>query len=484
MESQQPSILIVDDEPAIVTTVEDYLDVLGYPCTTTTDPRQALELIRNRPFDLVITDLMMDDIGGMDILDAARSADASGTMVVLMTAFPTVENAVAALKRGAEDYLLKPFSLDSLELVVSRTLERQRLARENISLKESLALYRASEALEAPLDLPEYLELVLDVAVEELGGRTAELALFEGEGETRVIEHRIRRGPECRLLVEGPYRLEALADRLDQESGPLQEAGGDGRIPLLAIPLRAGGDPVGLIAVCRDEETAQFTPAEGKALAIIGSGAAVAIKNARLYNTLQEQYLRAIRALVAAVEAKDPYTSGHSEMVSRYASHLARRTGYEDEFVEAIRIAGLLHDAGKIGVPEEILLKKGSLTSAEYDVIKGHVAMSERIIEPLQLSELIRRAVSEHHERLDGSGYPRGLKGDQISVAGRLLAIADAFDAMTSDRVYRSRMSEDEALETLMRLSPGRLDAGLLDQFSDLILRRQAGEIDIPMAHA
>jgi putative nucleotidyltransferase with HDIG domain len=484
MEIQQPSILIVDDEPSIVTTVEDYLDVLGYPCTATTDPRKALDLIRARSFDLVITDLMMDEIGGMDILNAARSTDGSGPMVVLMTAFPTVENAVTALQSGAEEFLLKPFSLDALEMVVSRTLARQQLARENVSLKESLALYRASEALEAPLDLPEYLELVLQVAVEELGGRTAELALFEGEGETRVIEHRIRRGPESRLLVEGPFRLEALAEQLDQGSGPIQEAGGDGGNPLLAIPLRAGGDPVGLIAVCRDEGTTPFTPAEGKALAIIGSGAAVAVKNARLYNTLQEQYLRAIRALVVAVEAKDPYTSGHSEMVSRYAAHLARQSGYADEFVEALRIAGLLHDAGKIGVPEEVLLKKGSLTSEEYDVIKGHVTMSERIIEPLQLSEPIRRAVSEHHERLDGTGYPRGLKGDQISEAGRLLAIVDSFDAMTSDRVYRLRMSEDKALETLKRLTPEKLDAGLLEQFSDLILRRRAGEIDIPMAHA
>jgi putative nucleotidyltransferase with HDIG domain len=484
MEAQQPNILIVDDEPSIVTTVEDYLDVLGYPCTATTDPRQAMELIRSRSFDLVITDLMMDEVGGMDILNAARSADASGTMVVLMTAFPTVENAISALQSGAEEYLLKPFSLDALEMVVSRTLARQRLARENVSLKESLALYRASEALEAPLDLPEYLELVLKVAIEELGGRTAELALFEGEGETRVIEHRIRRGPESALLLEGPTRLEALAERLDRESGPLYESGTDGKNPLMAIPLRAGGDPVGLIAVCREEGTAQFTPAEGKALAIIGSGAAVAVKNARLYNTLQEQYLRAIQALVAAVEAKDPYTSGHSEMVSRYAAHLARQHGLEDDFIEALRIAGLLHDAGKIGVPEEVLLKKGALSSEEYDVIKGHVTMSERIIEPLKLSEPIRRAVSEHHERLDGTGYPRGLRGDEISLAGRLLAIADSFDAMTSDRVYRLRMSEDKALETLKRLTPEKLDADLLEQFADLIHRRQAGEIDIPMAHA
>jgi putative nucleotidyltransferase with HDIG domain len=242
------------------------------------------------------------------------------------------------------------------------------------------------------------------------------------------------------------------------------------------MPLRAGGDLVGLLALHRVTGSPQFTPAQAKALAIIGAGAAVAIKNARLYNSLQEQYLATVRSLVAAVEAKDPYTSGHSEMVSRYASWLARAAGLEEEQVDAMRVAGLLHDAGKIGVPEAILLKKGSLTAEEYEVIKEHVVISERIVEPLKLPEHVMRPISEHHERLDGTGYPRGLSEDQISIWGRIMAIADCFEALISDRVYRSRMSDDEALGMLEKMAPRRLDADLVALMEKIIRSGQHAE--------
>ncbi|MFO7768634.1 MAG: response regulator [bacterium] len=471
MPQDPANILVVDDEPDILGPVKEFLEAQGYGCTATTDPSKAIELLGEETFDLVITDLKMGGLTGMDVLEAAGSSDAAGTRVVMMTAFPTVENAIEALMSGAEDYILKPFSFDALQKVVERTLEKQRLARENVSLRESLALYRASEALEAPLELPQYLEMILDVAIQDLDCGTAQLGLTEENGRGCAISQRVGRArDESRGLLLEDEELEQLCREFPGEgSSVLNRSNGSG--PLLALPLRASGEMVGVIALRRGPGASEFTSAEAKAVGIIASGTAVAVQNARLYNSLQRHYLRAIRSLVAAVEAKDPYTSGHSEKVSRLAQALAREAGLEEEQVEGIRVAGLLHDAGKIGVPESILLKKGPLTEEEYEVIKGHVEISGRIVEPLGLEPHIVDAISQHHERLDGSGYPRGISEDQLSAEARILAIADTLDAMTSDRVYRSRMSLERIMDTLDRLAGRKLDADYVEMMKGLLAR-------------
>lgn len=469
MDPQRPSILVVDDEPSITDVVHEYLSTLGYDCTSTSDPEEALRRLRESTFDLVITDLNMGQLSGMDVLKAARDTDASDTMVVLMTAYPTVENAIEALMSGADNYILKPLSLETLKHVVEGSLEKQRLARENVSLKESLALYRASEALEAPLELPEYLNMVLEVALGELEGQAAQLVLLEGDATERRVLQQIRRDPSGGTLKLTEEEMLRLAGELAEESGAMTTTDIGDHGPLLVLPLRAGGDVVGLLAVHRRKGEAAFTPAQAKALSIIGSGAAVAIKNARLYNSLQEQYLGAIRALVTAVEAKDPYTSGHSEKVGQYGQMLAHEVGADQEIIEGMRVVGLLHDAGKIGVQESILLKKGNLTKEEYKQIKDHVNMSMRIIKPLPLPDFVHRAISEHHERLDGSGYPKGLSGEEISLSGRIIAIVDVWDAITSDRIYRTRMNRQEALDTLDDLAIDKLDRELTEIFKNVV---------------
>jgi putative nucleotidyltransferase with HDIG domain len=478
--NQRPArILIVDDEPAILETVREFLSLLGYDCATAASAEEAIERIGQEAFDLVLTDLHLGALTGMDVLEAVGHDDPARTLVVIMTAFPTIENAIVALKNGAEDYLLKPFSLENLELVVGRVLEKQRLARENISLRESLALYRASEALEAPLELPEYLRTVLDVAVNELQGEAAQLALLEEPDGINNVWRLLPREQVGRELQLGSEDVRSLVEEMKRGEGALLRTR-EGGEPLLALPLRAGGEMVGLIAVHRRPGADPFTPAQARALIIIGAGAAVAIKNARLYNALQEQYLRTVRALVAAVEAKDPYTSGHSEMVSRYVVALAREVGLEPDRIDGLRVAALLHDAGKIGVPEAVLLKPSELDAGEYDIIKEHVVMSERIVAPLELDDYIVQAIAQHHERLDGSGYPQGLEGEGVTVWGRLMAIADSYDAMISDRVYRLRMSPTEAVVTLRRLAPARLDADLVEAFVRVLEKRDRGEVDIP----
>jgi len=164
-----------------------------------------------------------------------------------------------------------------------------------------------------------------------------------------------------------------------------------------------------------------------------------------------EQCAQTIYALTAAIDAKDHYTFRHSENVSKYASQLGEEIGLDKEHVEIIRQAGLLHDIGKIGIPESILVKDGPLTPEERKIMEQHVEGSIAMIKYLPSLDYVTPAAIGHHERWDGKGYPRGLKGEDIPIAARCLGIADAFDAMTTARSYKPALSVEEALDEIRR---------------------------------
>lgn len=160
-----------------------------------------------------------------------------------------------------------------------------------------------------------------------------------------------------------------------------------------------------------------------------------------------------VEALINAMEAKSPYLRGHSHRVAALAAALATELRLPDEEVEVIRLAGKLHDVGKIGVRESVLDKPGQLTAEEFTHVQEHVSMGLNILAPLPLGR-IRQYIAHHHERIDGSGYPAGLSGDEISLGGRILAAADVLDAVTSPRAYREALSLDEAIQLLKSLGP------------------------------
>jgi putative nucleotidyltransferase with HDIG domain len=159
-------------------------------------------------------------------------------------------------------------------------------------------------------------------------------------------------------------------------------------------------------------------------------------------------------ALINAMEAKSPYLRGHSHRVAAVAAGLATELALPDEEVEAIRLAGKLHDVGKIGVRESVLDKPGRLTAEEFTHVQEHVSIGLNILSPLDHLGRIRQYIAHHHERIDGSGYPAGLSGDSISLGGRILAAADVLDAITSPRAYRDALSLDKAIEVLKSLGP------------------------------
>ena len=181
---------------------------------------------------------------------------------------------------------------------------------------------------------------------------------------------------------------------------------------------------------------------------------------------IQELFLQGVQMLARALEAKDAYTRGHSIRVSRYAVATARRMGFQGTLLDGIRLGGELHDIGKIGTRESVLHKPGSLTAEEYRQISEHPLLGERMLSPLaRESPDVLRIVRSHHERLDGRGFPDGLHGDHIPVEARIVAVADAFDAMTTRRPYRDSRPPDQAMEELRRVAGTQLDPEAVEAF-------------------
>ena len=172
-----------------------------------------------------------------------------------------------------------------------------------------------------------------------------------------------------------------------------------------------------------------------------------------------------LQGLVFAVDTKDRYTKRHSEDVARYAVFLARQDGLDETTVGAVRMAGLLHDIGKIGMPDHLLRKPGALTDDEYEIVKQHVVLGDLIVRDLPDTELIRAGIRHHHERWDGTGYVDGLAGEAIPLIARIVAVADTFSAMTTSRAYRKALSTDEAIRRLQTAAGTQLDPRLVDVF-------------------
>ncbi len=187
------------------------------------------------------------------------------------------------------------------------------------------------------------------------------------------------------------------------------------------------------------------------------------------YAQLNENYMQITEAMRMVVDARDLYTRGHSDRVSFYAVKIAQALGKDEAYVERIRVAGLFHDIGKIAVPDGILLKEGSLSEAEYAVIKTHAEHGIRILSGIKIFDELLPAVAAHHERIDGKGYPKGLFEKEIPEEARIISIADAFDAMTSHRRYRENMTLEQAMQQLREGRGCQFDAAITNVFLELL---------------
>jgi putative nucleotidyltransferase with HDIG domain len=233
----------------------------------------------------------------------------------------------------------------------------------------------------------------------------------------------------------------------------------------ISVPLLLKGQPIGALNVTAKKTGSAFGKRDEELLVNVARMGASAFANLRLHEQIQEDYLKTITALALILDARDPYTKRHSENVTRYSVAIARRMGFSFAEVEIIRRAALLHDIGKIGIRDDILLKPGKLTSEEFEQIKIHPVKSQEIVESLPFLKEVAVLVRHHHERYDGKGYPDGKTGEEIELGARILAVSDSFDAMTTDRPYRKRFTLEVAKSELVRCQGSQFDPKIVDNF-------------------
>lgn len=478
-DSYRANILVVDDEEYVCNIIEESLSQENYSVSVTSDPTEALAILQERPIDLVLSDLVMGDYSGVQVMDAAQAIDRD-IIVILMTAHPTVQTAISVLKKGAYDFMVKPFKLEVLKATIRRGLEHQRIKRENLRLKEQVAFLKIANNCSDVQDLEQYLKMVAHSCMREMSARA--VGIIQVDPETR---QQMRAVADYEAGEEWPEVVEmATVERfaLTRNTQPVinSRPTGTGRKKtvrtFISQPIYVGKQFYGVVNILLFNRFESIRQGQLNVLTILTNSAASAMANYRLYQDLRGSYLQAIHGLANAIEARDSYTAGHTDRVSRIAEAIARHLGWSEMQIHNLHMGCTLHDIGKIGVPDSILNKPGRLTSDELALMQDHPRMGLKIIEGIDLFKPAIPYIIAHHERYDGEGYPNGLKGEDIPIEGRLLTVADTVDAILSNRPYRDGASLEIALRELVNNRGTQFDPHLVDVAMHIIL---TGKVDL-----
>jgi PAS domain S-box-containing protein len=378
--------------------------------------------------------------------------------------------------------------------------DRKRAEEEIRSRTDELStLYELSRALAEANALDEVLDLVNRRTVDIVHITFARIALLEGDElvtrsvyPVRVLDHNLFDNgrhsvtvmPYCRRILEqgDPVILRAGTRDVSSEEGSALLL--DFAQTLCLVPLRirdlalAQSRPLGLLMLgeARREEREPFTPEKLRLARSIGDQAAIAIENSRLFNDLQrsnEELTQAYDATIAgwsaALDLRDKETEGHTQRVTEMTVRLAERMGFSEAELVQVQRGALLHDIGKMGVPDRILLKPDKLTDKEWQVMRMHTVYAHEFLKPIAYLGSAVDIPYCHHEKWDGSGYPRGLKGEEIPLSARIFAIVDVYDALTSDRPYRAAWSKEKTLAHIRSLRGSHFDPQVVDVFEEFL---------------
>lgn len=339
---------------------------------------------------------------------------------------------------------------------------------------ELTLLYNISKVASSAVDLDRALETMLEGAVKVTQGVSGFIMLTErsDNGEAPMPKLKVSLGVPAgeaghifisreivRYVIEhgGPLLLAGDISRRGFQPHPgLKDA--------IYSPIRFGDEIIGVIGLINKQD-GDFNQKDLQLLLTLANQASGVINAARLFVDLQASYFSTVQALSAAIDAKDPYTRGHSGRVVGYCRMIAGGMGYSKAEMEAIEIAAYLHDIGKIGIDERILQKPRTLSAREYEVVKSHSTISAKILGGVAFLRDALPIVRHHHEHYDGCGYPDGLTGERIPLGARIISVADSFDAMTSDRPYRQALSSERALEELKTCAGAQFDPNVVDAF-------------------
>ncbi len=498
VENDPIKILVVDDEEGILDVTEGYFQRKGYEVYTAANGVEALAVLKRVKIGCVFTDINMPQMDGLELAENIRQIE-STLPVVVMTGYPSLENSIQTLKNGVVDYLIKPVNLEQMELTLKRILRERELFVENLILKEEVGRQERLKNLNTELverieevnTLNRVMEdfasidssygifnKVVDLGVEELKADMVFFHIYSDEDKSLVMMASSDNGFDngmVRHLFErdlSPSANEFILDVLSSDHNPCLVSGpqknkclDDVVHSLMVVPLKIRDKIFGVASAFSFNADKLFNEKDIYYMNFITRKAAAAIENIALYENIYDNLFATLYAFVTALEVRDLYTRKHSTRVAKFAHMTAEEMGCSEEEIDIISFAGSLHDIGKIGIRDDILLKPGPLTDDEYEKVKEHPVIGADIIGKLGLWDREMEIIRHHHERFDGKGYPDGLAGEKIPKLARILCVADSYDAMASDRAYRKKMEKSEVLEVIKNNSGTQFDPVAVNMF-------------------
>ncbi len=487
-------VLVVDDELIICETLQLYLQHLGIKHVDTGfNGLEALERIGQTHYDYVFVDLMMPEMNGIDVLKTIKKSQ-NLTTVILMTGYPTMDVVIDAMHNGASDFLVKPFRFDDVKLAMERIQRVHSLMEKNWQLHQELEKKKEVEELNNQLERRIRLQTILyhivdslskinrsdnlyryviTKAIESCNAVKACFLIYDQENSHLLTLaqqgfHNMSPGTQARFIHDPDGHAVLEKPFIEEYFGP---SGGKAlslnrtfrHNGLMSTPFNIRSEPFGVLLVGGKLGNKSFDSEDEFILKFLAEKAALNIENMALYDNLKQSFIASLMTLVSAIEAKDAYTQQHSSRVTEYALKIAQRMGHSADDLHRIETSGPLHDIGKIGINDNILNKPGRLTDEEFDRIKAHPDIGVNIVAPLGLDPEELAIIKNHHERWDGRGYPDGLAKDQIPGLARILAVADAFDAMSSDRAYRKALPFSVCMDELKKNSGSQFDPEVVE---------------------
>ncbi len=309
-----------------------------------------------------------------------------------------------------------------------------------------------SEAASLLLLDPQRDELYFTVATGEKGERVKEIRLKVGQGVAGwVAEHREP------LIVNDTKKDERFFRAADEKSGFVTRN-------ILCVPVLLKEELTGVLEVL-NKKTGDYTEEDLMLLRALSDQVAVALENARLYKELKETFYSTVETLAEMIELRDPYTGGHTQRVKDYCLIIGKKLGLDRDTLEQLQLAAVLHDVGKIGVRDAVLLKQARLNDEEFRLMTQHAEFGAKVLEHIRSLEDVIPGIKYHHERFDGRGYPEGLKDGDIPLIARIISVADTYDAMTTTRPYRKGLSPEVAVEELKKNAGTQFDPVVVDAF-------------------
>ncbi len=494
-------IICLDDDKDFLNSLkislpEKFQDVKGCNFLFMDNPLETLEMIRDIQEDseaiaLIMTPQMMPDMKGIDFLSETKKITPD-SMRVLLTGYAGLDSTIVAINENVlHKYLTKPISdFEDLVFTLKGLLNEYNL-NHTVDSQERviLDLYQFSNTLSTLDSLEEILEHTVSFTRDTLNCDRISILLLEDETLSikacTGISEEIAKGIRIAVgqnVADGVLKnREAIhvenIDEINWMKNPINaEFKSFISAPVICANLKSYDIPLGVINVTNKNGNEPFSKQDLKILSFIANTASVAINNHQNRQMLEQSYFDTVTALIMSLEARDEYTKGHSDRVTEYSVGIARQLQLEEEMIKTIKDAAILHDIGKIGVRDDVLLKTGRLTPEEFSEIKKHPVISGSIAKSISSLQETGEIVSQHHERYDGRGYPDGLKDEEIHIGARIMAVADTYDAMTSNRSYRKALDPDYAVKEIKNEAGTQFDPRCVEAFLQYLSEEKTTE--------